>query len=40
MHPEADLPTIIAALPVQPYNRTCYRLVDFAVLTGYDLCTR
>jgi RES domain-containing protein len=36
MHPEAGLPAIIAALPVQPYNGTCYRLVDFAVLTGYD----
>jgi RES domain-containing protein len=36
MHPEANLPAIIAGLPVQPYNGTCYRLVDFAVLTGYD----
>lgn len=36
MHPEASLPAIIAGLPVQPYNGTCYRLVDFAVLTGYD----
>jgi RES domain-containing protein len=36
MHPEADLPDIIARLPVHPYKATCYRLVDFAVLTGYD----
>jgi hypothetical protein len=36
MHLEADLPAIISGLPVQPYQGTCYRLVDFAVLTGYD----
>lgn len=36
MQAEADLPDIIAGLPVQPYNGTCYRVVDFAVLTGYD----
>src|SRR5271156_6414753 len=36
MHPEASLPAIIAGLPVQPYNGSCYRLVDFAALTGYD----
>lgn len=36
MRPEVDLPVIIATLPVQPYNRPCYRIVDFAILTGFD----
>jgi hypothetical protein len=36
MQAEADLPAIIAGLPVRPYERTCYRVVDFAVLTGYN----
>lgn len=36
MHSAADLPGIIAGLPTLKYKQTCYRLVDFAVLTGYD----
>ncbi|MBZ0189464.1 MAG: RES family NAD+ phosphorylase [Candidatus Obscuribacterales bacterium] len=34
MRPEAALPAAIAALPLQDYNGRCYRIVDFATLTG------
>lgn len=34
MRPEAELPAAIAALPLQNYNGPCYRIVDFATLTG------
>lgn len=36
MRPEAELPAIIATLPVIPYEGLCYRIVDFATLTGFD----
>lgn len=36
MHPEADLPGIIAGLRLRTYTGTLHRLVDFATLTGYD----
>jgi RES domain-containing protein len=32
----ADLPAIVATLPVKPYEGACYRIVDYAVLTGYN----
>ncbi|MBX3077114.1 RES family NAD+ phosphorylase [Candidatus Obscuribacterales bacterium] len=34
MRPEADLPAIIDALPLINYSAPCYRIVDFATLTG------
>lgn len=36
MRPEADLPGIISRLPVQTYDRPCFRIVDFAILTAFD----
>lgn len=36
MLPEIDLPKIITNLPLRPYNRPCYRVVDFAILTGFN----
>lgn len=39
MHPAADLPGIIAGLPLITYTGTLHRLVDFVALTGYDPIT-
>lgn len=36
MHPAANLPAIVTALPLIAYKQTCYRIVDFAILTAFD----
>ncbi len=36
MHPAAVLQAIITKLPLVPYKQACYRIVDFATLTGFD----